>query len=156
MTKHLTEDPAIRRQLRKLLAGFEDRMSALGSGDYHGWDAGDLAATLAGGGTAGLLRIGPSAGTEMIVTGLLERGDLEDPEFWGSPLGRAVAFWGTGKPASVSRACAAAALGCGRANLSLMVRKGQLSEDQDSKTYPLRITTASLVHAMRVRHPLGS
>lgn len=154
MTRHLIEDPAIRRQLNGLLEDLDNRLIALGSGDtYTGWDAPDIAGALTG---SSKLYIGPSAAAEMVVKGLLDRSHLEDPEFWGSALGRAVAFWGTGVPASVSRACAAAALGCGRANLSLMVRKGQLSEDETSTTFPRQITTASLAHAMRTKFPLGA
>ena len=151
--EHLTTDPRIHSHLAQRVETLARRARALGAiENWHGWTADTLAAGLAGRGPFA----GPSAAADMILNFLMDPADLENPEMWGSPLGRALAYWGTGVPSSVSRACAAAALGCGRANVSLMVRKGELSEDPASTCYPPRITTASLAHAMRQRHPMGA
>lgn len=150
--EHLTADPRIHSQLSGYIETLARRARRLGAiENWHGWTADMLAAGLAGHGP----HIGPSDTAELVLNFVMDPDELERPEMWGSALGRALAFWGTGLPSSVSRACAAAALGFSRANVHLMVGKGQLSEDPTSTCYPPRITTASLAHAMRQRHPLG-
>jgi hypothetical protein len=153
---HLIQDPAIERQIEGAIQALVKRLHPLGAmNSWRGWSASQLADSLA------CVHGGPHypdahEAAHMILNGILNPCDVQSPDLWGSPLGRALAYWGTGVPASVSRACAAAALGCGRANVSLMVRNGQLSEElAHAEDGTLRISTSSLAHAMRQRHPLG-
>lgn len=148
---HLVDDPRIRTQIGSLIGELHDRVRRL-NGDvetWTGWSASALADGLAGRGE----HIGPTATADLVLNYLMDPSERGSVEMWGSPLGRALAFWGDGEPSSVTRACAAAALHCTRANVSLMVRKGQLSEPEGAEGGVL-VTTASLAHAMRVRHPL--
>lgn len=152
---HLIEDPAIERQIQGIIQALVKRLQRVGAlEEWHGWSARDLAATLAGKGSDHHTMIGPSSAAEIVLDGLIGSHCPEDAVFWGSPLGRALAFWGTGNPGSISRSAAAAALACGRANIALMLRHGKLSE-APSTCYPTMITTASLAHAMRSKYPLG-
>jgi len=152
---HLIEDPAIERQIQGVISALIERLKITAALElWHGWDAKALAQTLAG---HYEYHMGPTTAAHIVMNGLLNPSDLEDPTLWKSPLGRALAFWGCGEPASVPWQCAAAALGCTRSNISLMVRKGELSEPVETEETAThrRITTASLAHAMRSRNPLG-
>lgn len=152
---HLIEDPAIEQQIRGVIRTLEKRLQLVGAvGVWQGWSTRDLAATLAGKGADRHTMIGPSAAAAIVLNGLLDPRDATDPAFWGTPLGRVVAYWGTGEPATITRACAAAALGVTRQTVMNMLRDGRLSEPVNAGTDDL-VTTASLAHAMRVRHPLG-
>lgn len=148
---HLIEHPDIRLLLSNLINKLHGRVRRL-NGDaetWTGWTADALADGLAGRSSY----LGPSAAADLVLNYLMDPSELTNAGMWGSPLGRALAYWGTGESYSISRACAAAALHCTRANVSLMVRKGELSEPVGHEG-ELLITTASLAHAMRVRHPL--
>lgn len=145
---HLLEDPRIASQLDELIDQLANRLLIMCSPAYDGWQAPPLADAIAGRSTRFL---SAQQAVEMVLLGLVD--DPTAAEFWGTPLGRACAFWGDGKPGVVTRAAAAAALGCTRQNISLMLRSGRLSEPVDAGTNDL-VSTASLAHAMRLKHPV--
>ena len=146
---HMLEDPQIRADLENLVQALKDRLNELCSDTYTGWSAYELAEALAGRSTQHLQ---PQQAVRKVLAALVD--NPRSPNIWGTPLGRAVAYWGTGDPDVVSRACAAAALGCTRQNVSLMIRDGRLSEPANAGTNDL-VSTASLAHAMRRKYPLG-
>lgn len=153
---HLTADPAIERQIEGIIQALATRLQRAGAitGTWEGWSAYDLATALkSSDATKRKPYMGPVEAATIVLDGLLSPRDAEDVDLWGSPLGRALAYWGTGTPGAVSRSCAAAALNCGRANVALMLRDGKLSEAEGT-CYPTMVTTASLAHAMRVKYPL--
>lgn len=159
MDTHLIEDPAIETQLEKVTDALLKRLCVAGMPEgfmdrpkWRGWGAVSLARMLAG---RNQDQMGPSAAAKIVMDGLMDPRDATDPTFWGSPLGRAVAYWGTGEPSTTTRACAASALGCTRQNVLLMLRDGRLSEPVDAGTDDL-VSTASLAHAMRSKYPLGA
>jgi len=151
---HLIQDPAIEQQIEGAIQALVKRLHPLGAmNSWRGWSASHLAGSLA------CVHGGPHypdayEAAEMILNGILNPCDLQNAEMWGSPLGRALAYWGTGMPGAISRSCAAAALDCGRANVALMLRNGRLSEVEGT-CYPTLVSTASLAHAMRQKYPLG-
>jgi hypothetical protein len=147
MSAHLIEDPQILEDLEGLVTRLRKRMHAMGSGAYTGWSADELARALAGAGRD----LETHDAVDRILTGLVD--ESPSPAFWGTALGRACAYWGTGKLEAVTRACAAAALGCTRQNIGLMMRDGRLSEPVNAGTDDL-VSTASLAHAMRSRNPM--
>lgn len=143
----LLDDPQVDEQLTRYLNRLTNRLCALDEINYDGWTARQLADALRGDSTRGL---GPMEATRIIIAGLLDEAERQDPRVWGSPLGRVLAYWGPGLPGATTRACAAAALGCTRQNVMLMLRDGRLSEPADAGTDDL-VSTASLAHAMRKR-----
>lgn len=149
---HLIEDPAIERQIQGIITALVERLKITAALEvWHGWDAKALADTLAG---RYEYHMGPRMAAHIVLNGLLDPCVAKDPQTWGTPLGRALAFWGDGDTGHVTRACAAAALGYTRQNVALMLRDGRLSSPPNAGTDDL-VTTASLAHAMRVRFPLG-
>lgn len=142
-TVRMLEDPIIGAQLDQLMDDLVRRLALLGIRHQDGVTTQDLTAALRGDQS-----LKPMRAAKIILTALVR--NPGDPAFWASPLGRAVAFWGTGVTGSVTRACAAAALGCSRQNVALMLRSGRLSEPVDAGTDDL-VSTSSLAHAMRVQ-----
>lgn len=148
-TVRMLEDPAVEQQIEDIIRHLTARLAIAGvPGRWQGYGAKSLAYALAGRDVPGGLHA-PGA-VRIILNGLMDLHAKADPAMWSSPLGRALAFWGTGEVDAVTRACAAAALGCSRQNVALMLRSGRLSEPVDAGTDDL-VSTASLAHAMRVQ-----
>jgi hypothetical protein len=76
--------------------------------------------------------------------------DRARPEFWGTPLGRACAWWVGGHPrgAAMDRRAAAAALGCSRQNVAELVQRGTLIGTAGGGVMP-----ESLRDLLRARYP---
>lgn len=70
-----------------------------------------------------------------IARGVVDPGDLDDPQFWGTPLGRLLFAAGGCKDEMISQATAAAVLGCTRQWVSTLVGKGRLSHTVDSAVF---------------------
>jgi hypothetical protein len=151
---HLVEDPAILHQLQAAERELDDRLRLCGMLGYRGYDATAIANALAYAPVvSGLTQ---SIAAKIALDGLMGGRRCEDAEFWGSPLGRAVAYWGTGEVRPVSRASAAAALGYTRQNVLYMLRDGRLSRPVEAQDPALDLVSlASLSHAMRIKYPLG-
>jgi hypothetical protein len=87
-----------------------------------------------------------------VVDYVIEPYELDLPDFWMTGLGRAVAWWiGAHKP-YVSRAVAAAVLGCSRQNVHKLARTGALEISEDGLED--LITSESLRAELRRRYPL--
>lgn len=151
--KKVIDEMAVRTQLVKMVESFGTRISYLMRSPYKPewlWSGEELADALYGQSTQ---FVTPHMAASWITNGILDPCDWESPRFWGSPLGRMVAFWGTGEPGTVRRGCAAAALDMTRQNVSLMLRDGRLSEPVNAGTDDL-VSTSSLAMAMRQRFSL--
>ncbi len=98
------------------------------------------------------MNIGASA-ARAVCGELLTDAELNDA-FWGSELGRAVAWWIGGPGVYVQRSHAMAILGCTRQNIAGLVESGSLRELGDPGDRNRVVTSESLMALMRSRYPL--
>lgn len=162
---HLIEDPAVYDDLRERVRQLDVRFCAIfGSRTYdEAWVAGaalwwseallgNMAHEQAGNVT------GEDAARQ-VLDNLVDPVERRRPEFWGTPLGRALAWWTGGEEAAelqgdrgVHRSEAAAALGISRQAVQKSITERPRYYDPQEAS-PTGVSAAGLRRAMRERFP---
>lgn len=156
----ILEGEALRNALDNRLVRLANRLAeATGEGTPYGLrKLLDATMTHAHGIAGGFGLEGGEALARTILRTLVDEGERDDPAFWSTALGRAIAWWTGGPEGWVSRHIAAAILGTTRQSVHELVKRQRLTGavlgDGFRGTGSEGVTPESLRRLLRERYPL--